>query len=142
MARCDAVPGGRSFIGSARKANPLIYFSASTIARPDKRPETYQDGSLWARNGWVDWVIPMMYGSKNFQETVEWNRRQVGYRCSAERLIAGIYMKHDVPMILEQLKIVRDSGIRGVSIFSYSALFEGNKKTAKGEAISRFFSSN
>ncbi len=124
---------------SAREANPLIYFSASTIARPDKRPETYQDGSLWARKGWVDWVIPMMYGSKDFQETVSWNRRQVGYRCSAERLVAGIYMKHEIPMILEQLRIIRSFGIRGVSIFSYSALFEGDKKTAKGEALSRFW---
>lgn len=124
---------------AVRQERPDLSLSASIIARPDKRPETFQEGLRWARKKWADWVVPMMYASASFEDTLEWNLKHLGRRRSAERLVVGIYAKHDVAAMVSQIAAARRAGARGVALFSYAALVRENKKTAKGEALRRCF---
>lgn len=131
----------RGLSESVRQVQPELVLSASIIARPDKRPETFQQGVRWGREKLLDWVVPMIYSTRGFEETLEWNRRRLGRHRSRERLIAGIYAKHPAELIVSQVRAARKSGVRGVALFSCGALVQGNKKTAKGEALRRLFSS-
>lgn len=123
----------------ARGVNPRLTLSASIIARPSVRPETFQEGINWGRAGWLDWVVPMIYQTKGFEETLEKNRKRLGRRKSAQRLLVGVHAKHEADVIVFQVQAARTAGCRGVALFSYGELVSGYKKTAKGEALRRCF---
>ena len=122
---------------AVRQVAPRLKLSASVIARPDQRPETFQEGHRWGRKRWVDWVVPMMYSTRNFEDTLRWNIAKLGRRRCAEQLVVGVYAKHPTATLVAQVKAAKKCRVRGVAVFSYEALVQGNKKTAKGEALRR-----
>lgn len=125
--------------GVVREENPEIVVSASIVARPDKRPETFQQGLEWGRRKLLDWVVPMMYSAHRFEETLNWNIQRLGACPSRERMVVGLYARHETEELLAQIRLARSAGVRGVSLFSCADLISEHKKTAKGEALCRFF---
>jgi uncharacterized lipoprotein YddW (UPF0748 family) len=132
----------RMIAEAVRKIKPELCLSASIIARPSTRPECFQEGLAWGRAGLLNWVVPMIYQDRGFEATLAENIKKLGRRKAGTQLIVGIYAKHDVARMLEQIERVKAKHARGVAVFSFGALVEGDKKTAKGEALRRYFSSN
>ena len=111
--------------------------SASVMGNPvDGKKLAYQDSGSWARKGLVDWIVQMNYGTKSFNRYLGALEKATGKRRFGSSVVVGIYCKNDIEDLLRQVEAVRESGCRGLAVFSYSFLFDGHHRiTEKGRKL-------
>jgi uncharacterized lipoprotein YddW (UPF0748 family) len=95
----------------------------------------FQNSRLWAKKRYVDWLVPMNYNAKLFDERLKRMRKNLGRRAAGEQLIVGIDCKADPAEIRRQIAEVHKAGCRGFALFAYSYLFENHQPTDKGLAL-------
>lgn len=111
--------------------------TASVMGNPvEGRAHAYQDSGAWVRQGLVDWVVQMNYGTKSFDPNLKAIRKAAGRRGFRSSVVVGLYCKNDVGEVSAQIDQVRASGCRGFALFSYSFLFdETHQVTEKGRSL-------
>ena len=111
--------------------------SASVIGNPQEgKTHAYQDSGAWAKQGLVDWVVQMNYGTSSFNRYLKMMRRAAGRGKFSSSVIVGINCKNETEEILAQIEHTQASGSRGFALFSYTFLFdEKHQKTEKGRIL-------
>ncbi len=137
--RCESVSRlvrDISYVVQSEKPKGCV-LSASVMGDPiDGKRYAYQDSGLWARQGLVDWVVQMNYGTKYFLEHLNAMKKVVGRRKFKTSVVVGVYCKNSASEVIEQLDRIKKSGSRGWAIFSYSLLFDrDHNPTEKGRIL-------
>jgi len=137
--RCDSVTRvvrDISFVMQTERPDSCL-LSASVKGNPvEGKFRAYQDSGAWAREGLVDWVVQMNYGTRSFSRYLKDMRKAAGRRGFRSSVVMGIYCKNDIEDILEQIDQAEDSGCRGLAFFSYTFLFdESHQPTEKGRIL-------
>ncbi|MCK4564491.1 MAG: family 10 glycosylhydrolase [Verrucomicrobia bacterium] len=137
--RCDSVTRvvrDISYIMQMKRPGRCL-LTASVMGNPvDGRAHAYQDSGAWVRQGLVDWVVQMNYGTQSFDPYLKAIRKATGRRGFKSSVVVGLYCKNDVDEVAEQIDKVGASGSRGFALFSYSFLFdETHRKTEKGRIL-------
>ncbi|MDF7800735.1 family 10 glycosylhydrolase [Pontiellaceae bacterium B1224] len=111
--------------------------SASVMGNPiEGRSHAYQDSGLWLRKGMVDWAVQMNYASKSFDRYLTNMQKAAGKKKFRSSVVVGIYLKHDIDRILQQIDTVNHSDSRGLAMFSYEFLFgKDHQITEKGRIL-------
>jgi len=111
--------------------------TASVMGNPvEGKAHAYQDSGAWVRQGLVDWVVQMNYGTTSFGRYLKAMKKAAGRRKFGSSVVVGINCKNDVAEISAQIDEVRASGNRGFALFSYSFLFgENHLQTEKGRIL-------
>jgi uncharacterized lipoprotein YddW (UPF0748 family) len=118
------------------RRGPQCVVSSSVLADFDTGYNTaFQDSRRWAKEGLVDWVVPMNYNAKLFDERLTKMRKSLGRSATASQLVVGIDCKASPAEIRRQIQAVRKAGCRGYALFAYSYLFENHRPTAKAQAV-------
>jgi len=108
-----------------KRERPRVLLTASCPADlVTARKDSFQDGPLWLRSGYLDGVFLMNYTSsaKVFSRRhVAW-QREAGGRRVAEGI--GLFLHNSDSVSLEQLKLARQWG-GGFALFSSPYLFSG-----------------
>jgi uncharacterized lipoprotein YddW (UPF0748 family) len=137
--RCDSVTRvvrDLSYVMQLERPGDCL-LTASVMGNPVEGKHTaYQDSGGWAREGLVDWVVQMNYGTKSFNNYLDAMKTSAGRRRFRSSVVVGIYCKNDIDVLLEQIDTVRASDCRGLAVFSYSFLFdEQHLITEKGRKL-------
>jgi len=125
-----------SYVMQIEKPGTCI-LSASVMGNPiEGRSHAYQDSGDWVRRNLLDWAVQMNYGTRSFGRYLENMRRASGKKGFASSVVVGLNLKNDLPDILDQIKVVQESGSRGIALFSYTYLFDENHQpTEKGQVV-------
>lgn len=125
-----------SYVMQVEKPDACV-LSASVLGNPiEGRYRAYQDSGLWVRQGLVDWVVQMNYGTRSFNRYLKAMRKAAGQRGFSNAVVVGINGKNDVDEIVRQMQEIGDSGCRGYAFFSYSFLFDKqHEPTEKGRIL-------
>jgi uncharacterized lipoprotein YddW (UPF0748 family) len=111
----------------ARRKRPDLVLSAAV--KPDSETAYArfgQDWVRWVREDLVDVVAPMMYSTS--RKTVARQARRLIELVPAPRVWAGISVyNQSLDAAAAKIRIVRDTGLRGYSIFSYNSIPGGGK---------------
>lgn len=111
--------------------------SASVMADFDAGyRDAFQDSRHWVKDRLVDWVVPMNYNARLFDDRLKRMKHLLGRRATANRLVVGINCAGDVREIRRQINSARSVGCRGVALFSYSYLFKGHQPAEKARVLS------
>jgi uncharacterized lipoprotein YddW (UPF0748 family) len=109
----------RSIRKAARQAAPDVVLSAAVFPTARGRRERSQDAEAWAREGIVDWVVPMTYedGEADFGALVD----DAFKAFRGTRVLPGVgAYKHDTAdQTVRQVRLAGGS----FSLFAYSSLF-------------------
>ncbi len=137
--RCDSVTRvvrDISYIMQMKRPEWCL-LTASVMGNPvDGRAHAYQDSGAWVRQGLVDWVVQMNYGTQSFDPYLKAIRKATGRRGFKSSVVVGLYCKNDVDEVAAQIDRVNASGSRGFALFSYSFLFdETHRETEKGRIL-------
>ncbi len=137
--RCDSVTRvvrDISYVMQTQKPGRCL-LTASVMGNPvEGKAHAYQDSGAWARQGLVDWVVQMNYGTTSFDRYLRAMKKAAGRRKFRTSVVVGINCKNDTDEILAQLDKVRESGSLGFALFSYSFLFdEDHRETEKGRIL-------
>ena len=137
--RCDSVTRvvrDISYIMQMKRPGRCL-LTASVMGNPvDGRAHAYQDSGAWVRQGLVDWVVQMNYGTQSFDPYLKAIRKATGRRGFKSSVVVGLYCKNDVDEVAAQIDRVNASGSRGFALFSYSFLFdETHRETEKGRIL-------
>jgi len=137
--RCDSVTRvvrDISYVMQAKRPGRCL-LTASVMGNPvEGRARAYQDSGAWVRQGLVDWVVQMNYGTRSFAPNLEAIRQAAGRRGFRSSVVVGLYCKNDAAEVAAQIDRVNASGSRGFALFSYSFLFdETHQKTKKGRML-------
>lgn len=136
--RRDAVTQVVAGLRQAFKARrgPQSILSASVLADfATGHKASFQDSRRWAAERHVDWLVPMNYTPKFFDERLLAIQKTIGHRATASQLVVGLDCKADPAEIKRQIEAVRKAGCLGYALFAYSHLFENHRPTAKGQAL-------
>jgi uncharacterized lipoprotein YddW (UPF0748 family) len=118
-----------------RRGAPCI-ISSSVLADFNRGyNDAFQDSRRWAKEQYVDWLVPMNYNAQLFDERLGNMRKSLGRGVVSERLVVGIECKASLSEIRRQIASVEKSGCRGYALFSYCYFFENHQPTAKGRAL-------
>lgn len=124
----------RKVFKERRGAQAVI--SSSVLADFDAGYNTaFQDSRRWTKERRVDWLVPMNYNARLFDERLKKMRHALGRRASGEQLVVGIDCKAPPQEILRQIVAARAAGCRGFALFAYSYLFEKHQPTEKARAL-------
>lgn len=90
-------------------------------AWPDCADSQGQDWPVWAREGWVDWIIPMNY-TDNPDQLAGWLDLQAAQPGVRERLIPGLGLissnaELGPAQLLDQLSLVRERNLPGAILY-------------------------
>lgn len=137
--RCDSVTRvvrDISYVMQLRRPGACL-LTASVMGNPEEgKGHAYQDSGSWARQGLVDWVVQMNYGTVSFDRYLKMMKKAAGRSKFRTSVVVGINCKNDTEDILAQIDKVRNSGSRGFALFSYSFLFDGeHRETEKGRIL-------
>lgn len=137
--RCDSVTRvvqDISYVMQQQKPDACL-LTASVMGNPaEGKARAYQDSGAWVKQGLIDWVVQMNYGTRSFTRYLKMMKRATGSRGFRSSVVVGINAKNETDDILEQLDKVEQSGSRGFALFAYSFLFdEEHRTTEKGRAI-------
>lgn len=107
----------------ARKIRPGVQISAAVFRNwPVDRDGVGQDWKMWCDQGWLDFVCPMDYMDSNalFSNVVSAQKAYAG----KVPLYPGIGLScwkdpHDAAKLAEQIKVVRELGVPGFTVFNY-----------------------
>ncbi len=97
--------------------------------------KAFQDSRRWAKEGLVDWVVPMNYNAGLFDERLGKMKHALGRRATGTQLVVGINCAGDAQEIRRQMEVSRRAGCRGFALFAYSHLFENHQSTTKARAL-------
>ena len=113
-----------------RRARPRAVTSAAVFSNMRGGAMQGQDPAGWARNGWMDLVIPMDYQMQTL--AVRSNERQfLAALDEDDKLATGLslYMRsgrevmpRPPELVREQIELVRRMGVHGYSLFAYGHL--------------------
>ena len=118
------------------RRGPQCIISSSVLADFDLGYGTaFQDSRRWAKEKYVDWLVPMNYNPQLFNERLSKMRKSLGRSATSTQLVVGIDCKAAPYEIRRQIAAVRAAGCHGYSLFAYSYLFENHQPTAKAKAI-------
>ena len=111
--------------------------SASVMGNPvEGKYQAYQDSGAWARQGLVDWVVQMNYGTRSFDRYLVAIKKSAGRRRFRSSVVVGLNCKNDTLTLVQQIDTVEESGCRGFALFSYTFLFdEQHHLTEKGRIL-------
>jgi uncharacterized lipoprotein YddW (UPF0748 family) len=140
--RRDAVSQTVAALNKTFKARrgPQCVISSSVLADWSAGyNQAFQDSRHWTKDRLVDWVVPMNYNVGLFDARLAMIRGYLGRHATGEQLVMGLDCKADPAEICRQIAAVRKTGCRGFALFSYSALFENHRLTAKGQAVVQSF---
>ena len=116
--------------------NPNAVLSASVLADFKTGYHTaFQDSHYWAKKGDIDWLIPMNYNARLFDERLNKIRHALGHRTTGQHVVVGINCAESAEEIRRQIEVSRRAGCRGFSLFAYSHLFESHQPTTKSRAL-------
>jgi uncharacterized lipoprotein YddW (UPF0748 family) len=121
---------------AARAERPGLTLSAAVA--PDEAQAVhnkFQDWPRWLSSGLLTALCPMTYtaDSRLFQEQVESARERAG---GTRPVWAGIgAYRLDLPGIVEKVALARQSGARGVVLFSHESLAPGDLRRLRDEAF-------
>jgi len=121
---------------AARVERPGILLSAAVA--PDEAQavsQKFQDWPRWLASGVIGALCPMTYTPDNdiFRQQVETARERAG---GVQPVWAGIAAyRLDVPGIVEKVALARQSGARGVVLFSHESLAPGDLRRLRDEAF-------
>ena len=137
--RCDSVTRvvrDISYTLQMKKPGGCL-LSTSVMGNPvDGKALAFQDSGAWARQGLVDWVVQMNYGTSSFNRYLKAMRKATGRGKFRSSVVVGIYCKNEVGEVAMQIDKALASGSRGYALFSYSFLFdEEHRKTEKGRIL-------
>lgn len=126
--------------GAARRIKPEIIVSAAVWQKIDAGRDNYlQDGIEWARRGYVDFLVPMIYTTS--VEAFETRLEAYADLAGQAKVVAGIgpYLESFTDSILgAQLRAAERSGVRGISVFNSDyALIYASLVTAYSAVESR-----
>ena len=127
--RCSIITG---FVKEVRdailKINPDIWISAATYPNVDDAHDNiFQDVRTWVKNGWMDEVFSMSYGTDN--EYVGSNAAAYASFCKNNCFYStgvSAFSKTLPGNFAKQLTEVRTAGSDGVSVFSLANIAPGN----------------
>ncbi|AKJ64017.1 glycoside hydrolase family 10 protein [Kiritimatiella glycovorans] len=126
----------RDIAGAVRARRSDCLLSASLIGDPVRGyRDAFQNGIEWTRRGWLDWAVPMLYGTDGFAENLNGYTERLGPGLAARSLVGGLNAANPAPDVLRQIRSLRAAGCRGQAVFAYSHLFSGTRLTAKGRAL-------
>jgi uncharacterized lipoprotein YddW (UPF0748 family) len=123
---------------AARKERPGIVLSAAVT--PDEAQavsQKFQDWPRWLESGILAALCPMTYTPDNriFQQQVESASARAGL---VQPVWAGIgAYRLDLPGIVEKIALARQSGARGVVLFSNESLAPADLRRLRDEAFPR-----
>jgi len=113
-----------------RRARPGARMSAAVFANMSGGASQGQDPAGWARQGWIDLVLPMDYQMQTL--AVRSNEREfLAALDDDDKLVTGLslYMRsgdrvasRPAELVREQIELVRRMGIRGYCLFAFSHL--------------------
>lgn len=119
----------------SRKLKPQMPLSAAVWrSNRTNRAAVKQDWIKWAKNGWIDFVVPMNYTRDDlvFRNDL---KSQIPHTAGRTFYAAGIgnYQHKEIESTLRQIQIAREEGADGFVLFDYqpkkyAALFEALKK--------------
>ena len=121
---------------AARVERPGLVLSAAVA--PDEAQaisQKFQDWPRWLESGVLTALCPMTYTPDNrlFQQQVEWASARAGL---AQPVWAGIAAyRLDLPGIVEKIALARQSGARGVVLFSHESLAPADLQRLRDEAF-------
>jgi uncharacterized lipoprotein YddW (UPF0748 family) len=112
---------------AVKVARPEATLSAAVFSTAKGRRERFQDAEGWARQGLVDWVMPMTYedGGAAFEALVSDAER--AFRGAAVLPGVGAYKHESAEQTLRQLRAARN----GFALFSYSSLYVSPDETRR-----------
>ena len=139
--RCDSVTRvvrDISYVMQSRRPGGCL-LTASVMGNPiEGKEHAYQDSGSWARQGLVDWVVQMNYGTVSFDRYLKMMKKAAGRSKFRSSVVVGINCKNDADDILAQIGKAQNSGSRGFALFSYSFLFDKeHRETEKGRILLR-----
>jgi len=137
--RCDSVTRvvrDISYVMQLHKPEGCL-LTASVVGNPvEGKARACQDSGAWARQGLVDWVVQMNYGTTSFDPYLKAMKKAAGRRKFRLSVVVGINCKNDVDETSAQIDKVLESGSRGLALFSYSFLFgEDHRETEEGRIL-------
>ncbi|MEX2605981.1 MAG: family 10 glycosylhydrolase [Kiritimatiellia bacterium] len=112
----------RNISTAVKKEFPDLKLSVAVWgAWPDCADSQGQNWPIWAREGWVDWIIPMNY-TDNPDQLAGWLDLQAAQPGVRERLIPGLgYISTNAELsptqLLDQLSLVRERNLHGAILY-------------------------
>jgi uncharacterized lipoprotein YddW (UPF0748 family) len=111
--------------------NPEVTFSAAIFATAmssSSQVAKCQDWPTWAANGYVDWLVPMAYGSTTGAIQNDLNITLASR--AGRRVVAGLAIIAGTrPNITDQLNAIRGVGVEDFILFEATILQEAAKQT-------------
>lgn len=121
-----------------KQRGPQAILSASVLADFNSGyRNAFQDSRHWAKDRLVDWVVPMNYNARLYDDRLKRMKHSLGRRATANQLVVGINCAGDAREIRRQIEASRASGCRGVALFAYSHLFKNHQPTEKARVLKR-----
>jgi uncharacterized lipoprotein YddW (UPF0748 family) len=137
--RCDSVTRVvREISATMQQERPGgCLLSTSVMGNPvDGKKLAYQDSGAWVRQGLVDWVVQMNYGTASFDPYLKAIKKAAGRKGFRRSVVVGIYCENDADQVVAQIDKAKASCARGYALFSYSFLFgEDHLPTKKGRIL-------
>lgn len=117
-----------------KRVKPDTLLSADVFGSNDSKYSIYQDWETWTDNGYLDILIPMLYGANFFKDSIGLFSEAV--KDSNYILVPGLSVSgDDVPpeVLAEQIKTAREKGASGVNLFCLPSSFKcGNPRIRDG----------
>ncbi len=113
-----------------REVNPDAILSAAVFSKMAGGARQGQDPAEWARQGWLDLVIPMDYSMQSLQVRAN-ERAFLAALDDDDQLVTGLSLyqragtevsSRPVELMREQIELVRAMGIHGYCLFAFSHL--------------------
>jgi len=116
-----------------RKARPGAWMSAAVFSGMVSGARQGQDPARWAKEGWIDVVIPMDYAMQSL--AVRSNERQfLNALDDDNKLVTGLSLykrsgeqalPRDPSLVRQQIDLIRSMGIHGYCLFEAAYLSDG-----------------
>ncbi len=127
------------------KRDRMILSSAVLADLSRARYSAFQDSAEWVRRGALDWVLPMNYSAKTYDNNLSSFAQAIGPKKTKSALVVGISSEHkkgntvkrEVDILVRQVEAARRAGCRGHALFAYSTFFPNHKPNAKVKAFSK-----
>ena len=113
-----------------REVRPNAIMSAAVFSNMSGGAGQGQDAQAWARQGWIDMVMPMDYKVQTL-ELRSSERTWLEAMDDADRLVTGLslYMRsgsealsRPAELVAEQVQLIRSMGIHGYSLFRFGIM--------------------
>jgi len=114
----------KEIYGTVKGIKPNALVSVAVIGDNNHaRNDLFQDWVLWAREGCVDFVVPMLYSSST--NWIDKKTRSISALIGRDKLAVGLgaYLQ-DYNNLLQEIIKVEGAGTRGYLLFSYGGMEE------------------